>query len=263
MFNVTLWDQEIPYYKEEADTPNAMTFYPADTAEPQPCVLVMPGGGYNGRAPHEGEPVARFFNSVGMHAAVLHYRVNPNRFPAALADTQRAIRLIRANAKNWGVDPDKIVTLGFSAGGHLCASSVLYDDVYKDAVLTDDTDKLSHLPNGAILCYPVLSFSKECGHVKSGYRLLGEEHYEAEYRKFDLAQYVTEQTPPIFLWHTSDDPGVTVMQTLRFAEKLREFGRPFELHVFPKGPHGIGLAETYRDASKWPYLAADWIRRMI
>ena len=263
MFNVTLWDCEIPYYKEEADTPNAMTFYPAKAEGQQPCVVVMPGGGYNGRAAHEGEPIARFFHSVGMHAAVLHYRVNPNRFPAALADAQRAIRLIRANAKEWGVDPSKIVTCGFSAGGHLCASSILYEDVYRDAIKTDTIDELPHLPNGAILCYPVISFSPEHGHVKSGYRLLGEEHYEAEYRKFDLTQYVTEQTPPVFLWHTSEDAGVSVKNSLRFAEKLRDCHIPFELHVFPKGPHGIGLAEAYPDASKWPTLAADWIRRTI
>ncbi len=263
MLNVTLWDREIPYRKEYADTPNAMTFYPTEATGPQPCVLVMPGGGYNGRAEHEGEPIACFFNSVGMHAAVLHYRVNPNRFPAALSDAQRAIRIIRANARKWNVDPDKIVTCGFSAGGHLCASSILYEDVYKGAVEADEIDVLPHLPNGAILCYPVISFSKEHGHVKSGYRLLGEENYEAEHHKFDLTQYVTEKTPPVFLWHTSEDAGVSVKNSLHFAEKLRDCHIPFELHVFPKGPHGIGLAEAYPDACKWPSLAADWIRRTI
>lgn len=160
------------------------------------------------------------------------------------------------------MDPQKIVTCGFSAGGHLCASSILFDDVYSSDYPADEIDRESCMPNGAILCYPVISLTEEYGHVRSGQFLLGDE-YEEKKAELCLAERVNEKTPPVFLWHTSNDPGVNVKNSLVFAEHLRDAGVPFELHVFPNGPHGLGLAEKYEDVRKWADLAAEWVLRTI
>lgn len=257
-----LWNGEIPYFNQDTDTPNELTTYLLETDKPLPCVVVFPGGAYKGRATHEGGIIAEFFNSRGMHAVVCEYRVAPNRHPAPLADAQRAVRIVRTNAAAWGVDPKKIVTCGFSAGGHLCASNLLFPDVYSESYTADEIDREDCHPNGAILCYPVISVTEEIGHVGSGKNLLGD-RYEAEKEKFCLAQYITEETPPVFLWHTSEDQAVNVRNSLTFAEKLRNCHVPFELHIFPKGKHGLGLAHNYPDVSKWADLAVDWILRNL
>ena len=260
--NIKLWEKEVPVFSENAETPNNMSLYLVEDEQIHPCVVIFPGGGYHGRAHHEGEPIAQFFQSQGFHAVVVDYRVAPNRFPAPLADAQRAIRLIRAHAKDWRIHPQQIITCGFSAGGHLCASTILYDDVYSNLYHADETDAYSCVPNGAILCYPVISVESDYGHVGSGRNLLGE-RYEAEKQNFSLAQYVKNETPPVFLWHTSDDAGVNVKNSLIFGECLRDNGIPFELHVFPHGEHGLGLAPSHPDVSQWARLAADWIKRTV
>lgn len=260
MMNIKLWNGEIPAYCPEADTPNNMTVYPVSSETPLPCVVIFQGGGYGGRSYHEGEPIAQFFNCHGYHAVVVDYRVAPNRFPAALSDAQRAIRLVRAHAEDWQIDPQKIITCGFSAGGHLCASTILYDDVYSQLYTPDEIDSYSCAPNGAIMGYPVISVESEYGHIGSGQRLLGD-RYEVEKADFCLAQYVSESTPPVFLWHTSDDASVNVKNSLIFGEHLRDCGIPFELHVFPHGRHGLGLAPTHPEVAQWAPLAVDWIKR--
>lgn len=181
--NIRLWNHEIPAYSTHAETPNNMTLYLTNEEANRPCVVILPGGGYNGRAYHEGEPIAQFFQSKGYHAVVVDYRVAPNRFPAPLADAQRAIRLIRAHAYEWRIDPQKIITCGFSAGGHLAASTLLYEDVYSPFYNADEVDTYSCVANGAILCYPVLSVENDYGHVGSGKKLLGE-RYEHEKKDF-------------------------------------------------------------------------------
>ena len=257
-----LWENEIPYFTEGAETPNLMTTYFIETDKPLPCIVVYPGGGYSMRARHEGGPIAEFFNSRGMHAVVCEYRVSPNRYPAPLADAQRAIKILRANAKEWKIDPNRIVTLGFSAGGHLCASTITLPDVTADRPGADAIDKENHKPNGAILCYPVISIEKEFGHVGSGKNLLGE-NYERQQGYFSLEKRVADDTPPVFMWHTSEDGGVNVCNSLKFGEALRRHNIPFELHVFPHGPHGLGLAQLYPDVSTWADLAADWVERNV
>jgi acetyl esterase/lipase len=257
-----LWDGAIPFLDPEAETPNLLTPYLLEGDETRPCVVVFPGGGYQRRAPHEGEPIARAFNELGLHAVVVEYRVAPNRHPAPLADAQRAVRLVRANAKAWHVDPNRVVTCGFSAGGHLCASSVLFPDAYSASYPADAVDREDCRPNGAILCYPVISVTAEYGHVGSGQSLLGD-RYAAEKEAFCLERRVTENTPPVFLWHTSDDNAVNVKNSLIFAERLRDCGVPFELHVFPHGKHGLGLASDFPDVRRWPALAAAWVLRNL
>lgn len=259
---IKLWKDEIPFFTPEADTPDYMNTFFLKADKPLPCVLVLPGGGYRNRARHEADPIAEAFNRQGFHAAVLEYRVAPNRFPAALSDVQRAVRILRHNAKEWNIDQNRIVICGFSAGGHLAASSILYSDAYSSVITPDEIDSEAHLPNGAILCYPVITFNEAFGHIGSGQNLLGEA-YESESEKFSLEKLVTDKTPPAFIWHTSDDNGVNVKNSLVFGEALRDHGVKFEMHIFPHGPHGIGLAEDFPDAKQWKTLAAEWIRRNV
>lgn len=258
--NIQLWDHEIPAFCPDAETPNQMVLYLINDQQTRPCIVIYPGGGYGEIAPHEGKPIAKFFNEAGFHAVVVNYRVAPNRFPAPLADAQRAIRLVRAHANEWNIDPQKIITCGFSAGGHLCASTILYDDVYSNLYHADEIDSYSCIPNGAILCYPVISVESDYGHIGSGQRLLGE-RYELEKKEFSLSQYIKESTPPVFLWHTSDDAVVNVKNSLIFGEHLRDNGIPFELHVFPHGHHGLGLSPKIPEVAQWTKLAVDWIKR--
>ena len=261
--NLSIWKNTVPFYLEDADTPNDFDTFFIDTDKDLPCVVVLPGGGYCNRAAHEGAPIAEAFNSKGMHAVVVNYRVAPNRFPSGLADVQRVIRILRHNANEWHIDPHRIVTCGFSAGGHLAASSILYDDVYSDTnVEKDDADTVSHIPSGAILCYPVISVENDFGHAGSGKYLLGEK-YESEKKNFFLAPLITESTPKVFLWHTSDDGAVNVKNSLVFGEYLRDRSIPFEMHIYPHGKHGLGLAQDKPDVCEWISLAANWINRNI
>lgn len=255
-----LYENEIPFLLEGADTPNRMTFYPAPTHHPAPCIVIYPGGGYSHRANHEGEPIAEYFVTRGIHACVVDYRVAPNRHPAPLCDAQRAIKIIRSKAKELFIDPDKIVTLGFSAGGHLAASTITLDEV--DSGLEDDISKQNYLPNGAILCYPVIDVCSDFAHKGSGMNLLGDD-YAAKGEDFCLQNKVHDKTPPVFLWHTSNDNAVNVKNSLEFGKALRDHGIKFEMHIFPDGNHGLGLALLKPDVSKWASLAADWVIRNI
>ena len=265
IMNYVLWEKEIPYLDIGAETPNSMTFYPASDPKndkPLPCVLVCPGGAYSHRAAHEGEPIARFFNSKGIHAAVVDYRVAPNRYPAPLADAQRAIKLLRAHSTELNVDPNKIVICGFSAGGHLAASVLLLDDVSCFGHTPDQIDMESAAPNGAILCYPVISIKEDFGHTGTGMNLLGEKYaFEADY--FSLQNRISDKTPKCFLWHTSDDSCVNVKNSLIFGEYLRDHNIQFEMHIYPHGSHGLGLAADKPDVSGWASNAADWVLRNI
>ncbi len=260
---VKLWENEIPYATEGADTPNLMHLFLIPTDKPLPCVMVFAGGGYHCRAAHEAEPITNFFNSRGFHAVLVDYRVSPNHYPAGLADAQRAVKLIRHHAAEWNIDPERIVTCGFSAGGHLAASTILYPDQSLEEHTPDEVDGENPMPNGAILCYPVISVGPEFGHVGSGLNLLGKKKYETDREAYDLQRKVTDSTPPVFLWHTSDDSCVNVKNSLVFCEALRDHQVPFELHVYPHGRHGMGLADWTPDASGWTNLAADWILRNI
>lgn len=258
-----IWNGTIPFYLDDADSPNSFETFLIDTDKPLPCVVVLPGGGYRNRAAHEGAPIAQFFNTQGLHAVVVDYRVHPNRFPSGLSDVQRVVRTVRQHAKEWNIDPDRIVICGFSAGGHLAASSILYGDVYSSVLDSkDEADSLDHMPNGAILCYPVISVENDFGHEPSGKYLLGEKYEECK-KDFFLAKHITEKTPKVFMWHTSDDQTVNVKNSLVFGEYLRDNGIPFELHVYPHGKHGLGLAPDHDDVKAWATLAADWVKRSI
>ncbi len=238
--------------------PMLTPFLPTSSA-PTAAIVVCPGGGYGMRAEHEGEPVARWLNTLGIAAFVVAYRVAPHRHPIPLGDAQQAIRTVRARADEWNVDPQRVGILGFSAGGPLAATVATQWD-HGQAKGDDPVARHGCRPDLAILCYPVISFMAATHHG-SMTNLLGESPTLAERRAQSAELNVTPETPPAFLWHTADDAAVDVENSLVFASALRRHGVPFALHVLPAGEHGLGLAEGHAEAGVWPDLCAGFLRR--
>lgn len=224
---------------------------------PRGAVIVCPGGGYHHRAAHEGEPVARWLNSRGIHAFVLQYRVAPNLHPAPLSDAKRAIRHVRFHSEALGIRADKIGILGFSAGGHLAASAGTHWDEGNEAA-ADAVERISSRPDAMVLGYPVISFG-EYGHKGSLANLLGVTPPEDLVRSLSIETQITASTPPVFLWHTVDDASVPVENSLFLAAALRRAGVSFELHVYPSGRHGLGLASGHGQVRSWPELCGTWL----
>ncbi|HOU15984.1 MAG TPA: alpha/beta hydrolase [Anaerolineae bacterium] len=254
-----LWPGEPPCSSPEDDAQRPwLERYPADTPDVRGAVLVCPGGGYNHRAAHEAEPIARRFNACGFHAFVVQYRVSPHRHPAPLLDASRALRLIRAHTDEWRVDPARIAVCGFSAGGHLAASLGVHYGM--DVLNTgDDLDAISARPDALILCYPVIT-SGEFAHRGCFETLLGPDATPELLRLMSLERQVTPETPPTFLWHTAEDGGVPVENSLLFAAALHKHNVPFELHIYPYGRHGLGLASEDAHVATWAALCCAWLR---
>ena len=227
-------------------------------AGPHPLVVVCPGGGYGGRAPHEADPIAEWLNRAGVSALVLHYRVAPYRHPVPWGDAQRAIRLARANAATWRLDPARIGILGFSAGGHLACTAGVHHDPGQPAA-ADPVERQSSRPDLMILCYPVISLH-EFGHTGSMHNLLGQPTDEKLREHLSLHRRAGATTAPAFIWHTADDAGVPAMNALMLAQALAVNKVPYALHVFPKGHHGLGLAPNDAHVSQWTRLCELWLR---
>ena len=219
-------------------------------------IVVLPGGAYAGLARHEGEGYAQIFNMFGMDAFVLKYRVAPCRFPDPLLDARRAVRFLRANAENFGIDKNKILVIGSSAGGHLAALLSTCTEKL-DGERVDEIDLEEYLPNGQILCYPVISSLENVGHMGSYENLLGENFSEKD--KFSPDKLVAKTTPKAFIWHTSSDGLVSVVNSYRYAEVLANHGVLCELHVFPVGGHGCGVCSHVPYTSKWVELLRQWL----
>jgi len=227
---------------------------------PTALIVVCPGGGYGMRAAHEGEPVARWLNSIGVSAAVLDYRVFPWRHPQPLNDAQRGLRLARSLAAQWKVDPKRIGILGFSAGGHLAGSAACFHDA-GDAAASDVVARASCRPDVAILCYPVITFGDQ-RHNGSMEALLGKQPDPELRRKLSLELSVTAANPPTFLWHTADDKAVPVANAQLFADALTNAKVRVALHIFPEGRHGLGLAESHPTVRQWTTLCAQWLKEV-
>ena len=262
---VLLWPEGAPgaVGTEPEDKPK-LTLYraPADRANGT-AVVVCPGGSYRTLASdHEGRQVAEWLNTLGVSAFVLQYRVGPRyRHPAPLLDAQRALRLVRARAREWGVDPARVGILGFSAGGHLVSTAgTHFDD--GNAQSPDPVDRMGSRPDFMVLAYPVISFTAPFTHVGSRQSLLGDAPDPRLVEELSSERHVTARTPPAFLFHTSDDPGVPVENSIVFYQALHAARVPAELHVFPKGPHGVGLAPQDPVLSQWPPLCAAWLQAM-
>ena len=221
----------------------ALRLYAASVHGPAPAILVLPGGGYVGQDEHEAEPVAEWLVSLGLHAFVLRYRVAPHRHPAPLKDAERALEWIRAGKHGLSVDPERVAVLGFSAGGHLAATLA----------------GTAHPPALSVLCYPVISFLDD-PHAGSVESLLGPNPATELLESLSADRAVTERTPPAFLWHTADDGAVPVSHSLRYAQALVRHGVPVELHVFPHGQHGLGLARDHLHVAIWTSLCERWLQ---
>lgn len=262
-----LWDGEVPFFDPSygQDKPHLKAF-PArcEDGTKTSCIIVCPGGAYVGLADYEGDPVSKYFQSNGISAFTLTYRCRPYDHNAIVADIHRAVRWVRYNAQRFNIDPDKIGVLGFSAGGHL---AMLGSTVFEDGISgSDEIDSVSSRPDAALLCYPVVSMTRELTHEDTRYTLIGrlEESVKEELvKKYSGELAVTDRTPPMFIWSTAADSCVKVENSLVMASALSAHGIPYELHIFPEGEHGLGLAEGFEGAAHiWPSLALAWLRRL-
>jgi len=225
------------------------------------AVIVAPGGSYRGVAiNYEGKPAQEFLNRLGVAVFVLNYRVGPRyHHPVELGDAQRAIRLVRARAAQWGIDPARVGVMGFSAGGHLMSTaSTHFDAGLRNAA--DSVDRMSSRPDFAILVYPVITMTQPWLHPLSRTNLLGEKPDSALMRSLSNDVMVTAQTPPTFLFHTSGDTLVPPENSVMYYLALRKAGVKAELHVFQNGPHGTALGGDDPALRAWPPLLATWLR---
>lgn len=248
---ILLWPGEAPYTVESPEQAQpSITEYRVEGS--RGAVVVCPGGGYAMKADHEGGPIAEMINEAGVSAYVLDYRVAPCYHLAPLTDALRAIRVVRA------MGYERVAILGFSAGGHLtCTAATLYDS--GDPEAADPIDRVSSRPDAFIPCYPVVDLG-EYAHVGSRENLLGEHANDPEYRRrFSPQLNVTEDTPTAFIWHTASDGAVPVQNSLMLASALAAKKVPFELHIFPEGVHGLGLAPNNPDVSQWAGLCQRWL----
>lgn len=256
-----LWPEGAPLARgeEAADRPS-LTPYLVE-GERNAAVIVCPGGGYARLADHEGGPVAEWLNGLGVSAFVLRYRTAPYNHPAPLLDAQRAIRIVRSRAVEFGVDPGRIGILGFSAGGHLASTAGTHYDGGAEAS-EDPIDRVSSRPDALVLCYPVITLKGPAAHAGSRAKLIGEAPAQELLDSLCSDERVTADTPPTFLWHTADDASVPVENSLLFASALARRGVKHELHVYAEGRHGLGLASDHPHARGWTAACADWLRRI-
>jgi acetyl esterase/lipase len=254
---INLWENEIIGFDEKIgqNRPN-MTPYLIESGESLPAIIICPGGGYTHKSEKEGKPIAQWLNSIGINVFVLDYRVAPYKHPYPMLDVQRAIRYVRYNFKKFNIDANRIGILGFSAGGHLAATASTYFDFGKEEAI-DDIDKVSSRPDIAVLCYPVVTFG-EYAHKGSIANLLGENATNELIESLSLEKQVKENTPPTFLWHTAEDKSVPMQNSLLYAEALKKKGVDFELHIFPRGRHGIALTNEIPYVQRWAKLCEEW-----
>lgn len=265
---MTLWQSDAPHAagQEVGDQPR-LHLYRVDSDKPAAAIVILPGGGYGHlAADHEGSQIAKFFNDHGITAAVCFYRHrgqgNSDKgygHPVPLLDAQRAMRMVRANAKQWNIDPEKVGIIGFSAGGHL-ASTVSTQFDAGDASAENWVDRVSSRPDFAILGYPVISLGEPHTHKGSQRNLLGENPDLELLRSLSNEKAVTAETPPTFLFHTAEDKAVPAENSLVYISALIRAGVPAELHLFETGRHGIGLGADQPGAKKWPELCVTWLK---
>lgn len=264
-------EERFPFLGEDGKDPRLEIYLPENMAEmgrehrKRPCLLICPGGGYCACSHREAEAIAVHFLPEGMNVFILWYSVAPHRYPAQLREAAAAMELIHQNAEEWNCDPSKIAILGFSAGGHLAAHYTnAYDCAEVRAVFPE-----SKPVNASVLCYPVITADPAFSHAGSFQNLLGHAPDAKEIERFSCDRLVRAETPPAFLWHTSTDDAVPVMNSYLYAMALAKFGIPTELHVYPFGQHGLATAdcqtvddmnENIVHASAWLPAAKRWLR---
>lgn len=265
-----VFDMSVDYKALGSNEPNEKAHLTSYILEPslvgstvwnkRPAVIVCPGGGYRTRSKRESEPIVMKYCAAGFHCFLLDYSVAPTGWPAPLCELSKAVRTVRGLADEYFIDPDKIFVCGFSAAGHLAASLGVY---YDEPVIKDGsgcTNSGDNMPNGLILCYPVIT--GEDGKTHAGTKENFSEGLKPEKLEyFSLEKRVTPKTPKCFIWHTFEDSSVPVYSSMRFAEALLENGVEYELHIYPSGKHGLSLGNRLtmtEDKHYMPYVSG-WI----
>lgn len=258
-----LWPDGAPHAQgeDESDEPAIRIYLPEKKIATGAGVVICPGGGYGILATdHEGHQVAKWLNRIGVAGFVLRYRHAPKyRHPVPMEDAQRAVRYVRAHAKKFGIAKNRLGILGFSAGGHLASTVATHFDK-GEADSKDPIDHESCRPDFAVLCYPVINLLDDFGHKGSGRNLLGPNPDEKLARSLCNETQVTPETPPTFLFHTAEDKGVPVRNSIEFFMACQKHGVPSELHVYQDGPHGVGLSPADPAVFGWKDRLADWLR---
>ena len=276
---IDLWNGKVPgaiqsdEFKQNVDTTAGwidkhsivkpdLYFYPAPAEKATgTAVVICPGGGYSGLAiRHEGLQVAQWFNSVGITAFVLTYRqpddaIMENKSIGPLQDGQRAIRLVRRHAKEWGINPEEIGIMGFSAGGHVASTISTH---YNEKVYAP-VDSISARPNFSLLIYPVISMDSTITHSGSRVNLLGNSPAPEQVMHFSNELQVNAQTPPAFVVHSLDDDVVPVQNSIKYALAMKKHHVPCELHIYESGGHGYGMAPGGSTQSMWPEACLKWL----
>lgn len=263
-----LWGDTIPgpTSKDPKNVPTLTYWAPAADKATGTAVVVCPGGGYSGRAiDHEGKQIAEWLTARGVAVFVLKYRtaneskIDPPLEPGPMLDVQRAIRTVRAKAKDHGIDPKRVGVWGFSAGGHLASTAATHFDAGKpDAA--DPIDRVSCRPDFAILAYAVISMKEGVTHNGSRNNLLGKTPDPTKVEFYSNELRVTRDTPPTFLFHTAADTAVVLKNSQLFYDALQKAGvEGCKLYVEEKGPHGIGLGQRLKEPSKWPAELEAWM----
>lgn len=260
---IPLWERGrtpgfVPEYGQPE--PSIVPFLLDKGKTPRGAVVVCPGGGYEFKAPHEGRPIARMLNAAGIHAFVLDYRVAPYQLACSIMDVKRALRLVRHNAAEWGVNPDKIGVLGFSAGGHLTIMASEHFDL-GDPQSADPIERVSCRPDAQVPIYPAVSFkmmAKGEGSEKWMESLFGPGYTDKDILHATGELNVRADTPPAFLWGTYDD--FLYEQWPPYLKALKKKKVEYSYHMFPRGGHGMGLAEQNPLARRWPELCVEWLK---
>ncbi len=260
---VQLWENGAPGAQgtTETDIPT-LTIFPANgSTRTTTGIVICPGGGYQHLSMvKEGSDVAKWLNERGISGFVLRYRLGPKyHYPVELWDAQRALRYVRAHAAEFRVSPDRIGMWGFSAGGHLASTAGTHFDK-GDVSATDLITRQSARPDFLILAYPVISLEDPYAHVGSRTNLLGEKPDPALVQFLSNERQVSAETPPTFLFHTTEDQTVPVENSVFFYLALRKAGVPAEMHIYLKGHHGVGLAPGDDVLRSWPDRLYDWLR---
>jgi acetyl esterase/lipase len=262
---IRLWPGDAPQAKGKAceDTPTLTIFEPQPGYDNGSAVVVLPGGAYAGLAANlEGRQVADWFTARGFRAFVLSYRLSSHGYllPVPLLDARRAVQTVRARARDYFIAPNRIVVIGFSAGGHLAAlSATQFIPGAPDA--DDPIERVSSRPDYLVLGYPWIgAISSDTSHLSYCKIFDVMDRCEALRAAYSPDLFVTKDTPPTFLFHTFNDETVPVEQGLRFYEALIKAGVPSEAHIFSSGPHGTGLGKADAALDQWPNLLEIWLR---
>lgn len=257
--SVPLWTDAAPgaLGTAEQDIPTITVYAPEPAKATGAAIVIFPGGGYGALAQHEGRDYALWLNEHGIAGFVVKYRLGRHgyRHPVMLQDAARAVRTVRARAAEWKVDPKRVGVMGSSAGGHLASMLMThFDEGRPDAA--DPIERQSSRPDLGILCYPVISMTAPHTHAGSRKNLLGDNPSSDLMWELSSELQVTPRTPPAFIWHTYEDKGVPIENSIDFAMALRRAGVPFDLHIYERGKHGIGLA----DGHAWTKDLLFWLK---